>query len=110
MKQMYEYHLKDSENSSFVLKCRAEYDTENSYNTTYYFYDGNEWIKDFIDLDKLSPNNEEENRDFQDFITRVHDFMVHGNLWAELKEMKDKETKTKKAYKISIDAEKVEGF
>lgn len=107
MKETFEYHLEDNENSSFVLKCRAEYDTKNSYNTSYYFYDGRGWLKDFIDLNKLSPETEEANKEFDNFITRVHDFMVHGNLWEELKEIKDNEEVTKDAYKLVIKSKKL---
>ena len=107
MKEKFEYHIRDQENDLFVLKCRAEYDTENSYNTTYFFYDGNEWLKDFIDLSKLSPEESEDNRNFEDFITRVHDYMVHGNIWEEIKEIKDDESVKKDTYKLVINAKKL---
>ena len=38
MKETYEYNIKDENNENFNIKCKAEYDTTNSYNTNYYFY------------------------------------------------------------------------
>ena len=107
MKETYEYTLEDQENETFKIKCRVDYDTTNDYNTDYYFYDGEEWLKDFIDLYKLSPNNEEENKEFEDFITRVHDYMVHGNIWQEIKEVKDQETLNKDTYKLIVKSKKI---
>lgn len=102
MKESYEYTLKDQKNESFYIKCKVDYDTDNAYNTDYYFYDGKEWLKDFIDLHKLSPNNEEEIKDFDEFITRVHDYMVHGNIWEELKDIKDNKIVKKDNYKLIV--------
>lgn len=107
MKEIYEYTIKDQKNSQFNIKCKVEYNTENDYDTTYYFYDGNKWLKDFIDLNKLSPDNEEETREFEDFITRVHDYMVHGNLWQEIKEIKDNEKEIKETYSLEIESKKI---
>ncbi len=107
MKETYEYDIKDQNNGNYIIKSKVEYDTNNAYNVNYYFYDGNKWLKDFIDLNKLSPETEEESKDFEDFITRVHDYMVHGNLWSDLKEMKDDEISEKKPYKLIIKAKKV---
>lgn len=109
MKETYEYNIEDENNENFNIKCKAEYDTTNSYNTNYYFYDGNKWLKDFIDLNKLSPDNEEESKAFEDFITRVHDYMVHGNLWEDLKELDDNKIENKKTYNLVIKAKKIWG-
>ncbi len=107
MIETFEYTIEDQNNEEFNIKCRIEYDTKNSYNTTYYFYDGNTWLKDFIDLDKLSPNEEKESKNFEDFITRMHDYMVHGNMWDELKEIKDNEIVDKDTYNLIIKANKI---
>lgn len=107
MKETYEYTIEDQENQLFNIKCKVEYDTENDYNTDYYFFDGTRWLKDFIDLHKLSPENEEENKDFEDFVTRFHDYMVHGDLWQEIKEIKHDETVTKENYKLVIKSKKL---
>ncbi len=107
MKEVYEYTIEDQTNSSFNIKCKVEYDTTNAYNTDYYFYDGEKWLKDFIDLGKLSPKNEEDKEEFEDFITRVHDYMVHGNIWEEVKEIKDNETVDKENYKLIIKSKKI---
>ena len=107
MKETYEYNIEDQENEEYAIKCRVEYDTTNDYNTDYYFYDGSDWLKDFIDLYKLSPDNEEKTADFEDFITRVHDYMVHGNIWEEIREVKDNETLKKDAYKLVIKSTKI---
>ena len=107
MKETYEYNIEDQNNENFYIKCKVEYDTTNSYNTDYYFHDGNRWLKDFIDLNKLSPNNEEETKNFEDFITRVHDYMVHGNLWDDLREIKDDEIENKDTYNLIIKAKKI---
>ncbi|RAP46161.1 MAG: hypothetical protein BZ135_04135 [Methanosphaera sp. rholeuAM6] len=107
MIETYEYTIEDQENADFNIKCKVEYDSENDYNTNYYFYNGNEWLKDFIDLYKLSPDNEDETKNFDDFITRVHDYMVHGNIWQEIKEIKDNETSNKDAYKLLIKSRKI---
>ena len=40
MKETYEYILSDVDNKSYNIKCKAEYNTENDYDTTYYFFDG----------------------------------------------------------------------
>lgn len=37
MKETYEYILSDVDNKSYNIKCKAEYNTENDYDTTYYF-------------------------------------------------------------------------
>lgn len=107
MKVTYEYKLNSTEYKDYHIKLRVEYNTENDYDTTYYFYDGNDWLKDFIDLDKLSPNEKEAKDNFEDFITKVHDFMVHGNLWEQLKVMEDNEEITKEQYDLKIIANKV---
>lgn len=107
MKETYEYTIEDQENNEFKIKCKVEYDTENEYNTNYYFYDGSKWLKDFIDLHKLSPNDEEKTKDFEEFITRVHDYMVHGDIWTEIKEIKDNEQSQKDAYKLIIKSKKI---
>lgn len=107
MKETYEYTLEDKENKNFTIKCRVDYDTNNAYNTDYYFFDGEEWQKDFIDLHKLSPNNDEENKEFEDYVTRVHDYMVHGNIWQEIKEVKDNETLNKETYKLIVKSKKI---
>lgn len=109
MKETYEYIIEDQNNGDFNIKCKIEYDTDNAYNTTYYFYDGNDWLKDFIDLDKLSPNDEEESKNFEDFVTRVHDYMVHGDMWDELKKINDNETENKDSYGLIIKANKIWG-
>ncbi len=106
MKETYEYTIEDQENESYNIKCKVDYDTNNAYNTDYYFFDGENWLKDFIDLNKLSPSDENETKSFEDFITRVHDYMVHGDLWEELKEVKDNESKNKDAYKLIIKSKK----
>jgi len=107
MKETYEYSIEDQNNEDFNIKCKVEYDTTNPYNTNYYFYDGNRWLKDFIDLNKLSPKDEEENKIFEDFVTRVHDYMVHGNLWDDLKDIKDNETEKKDPYNFIVKANNV---
>ena len=107
MKETYEYNIEDENNENFNIKCKAEYDTTNSYNTNYYFYDGNKWLKDFIDLNKLSPDTEEESKEFEDSITRVDDYMVHGNLWEDLKELDDNKIENKKTYNLVIKAKKI---
>ena len=45
--------------------------------------------------------------EFEDFITRVHDYMVHGNIWEEVKEIKDNETVDKENYKLIIKSKKI---
>lgn len=107
MIETYEYNLTDQENDSFFLKCKVEYDTNNDYNTNYYFFDGDKWLKDFIDLNKLSPNDKASRDEFEDFVTRVHDYMVHGNIWKDLKAMNDKQTTDKEQYKLHIIANKL---
>lgn len=107
MKETYEYNIKDQENESFNMKCKVEYDTENDYDTNYYFYDGEKWLKDFIDLNKLSPENKEDKNKFEDFITRVHDYMVHGTIWKELRVIDDGETLDKEQYKLRITSKKL---
>ncbi|RAP50815.1 MAG: hypothetical protein BZ133_04630 [Methanosphaera sp. SHI613] len=107
MIETYDYILSDVNNDKNNIKCKIEYDTENSYNKTFYFYDGKNWQKDFIDLNKLSPENKEEKNEFDDFVTKVHDFMVHGNLWEQLEAMDDGETITKKQYELEITANKI---
>lgn len=107
MKETYEYTIADQEKEQINIKCKVEYNTENKYDTTYYFYDGTQWLKDFIDLHKLSPDNEEETKDFEDFITRVHDYMVHGNIWQDIKTMKDNEEENKETYKLNIKSKKI---
>ena len=109
MKEIYEYTISDQENEDFNIKCRVEYDTNNAYNTDYYFYDGDKWLKDFIDLYRLSPDNEDENKAFEDFVTRVHDYMVHGDIWQEVKELKDNESINKDSYKLRINSKKIWG-
>ncbi|WP_323737206.1 hypothetical protein PXD04_04480 [Methanosphaera sp. ISO3-F5] len=107
MKETYEYTIEDQENNQYNIKCKVEYNTNNEYDTNYYFYDGSKWLKDFIDLHKLSPDNEEETKEFEDFITRVHDYMVHGNIWQDIKEIKDNEEETKESYKLVIKSKKI---
>ncbi len=107
MIETFEYTIEDQNNENFNIKCKIEYNTNNSYNTTYYFYDGNKWLKDFIDLDKLSPNDEDESKTFEDFVTRVHDYMVHGDMWDELREIGDNEIKNKNTYNLIIKANKI---
>lgn len=107
MKETYEYILSDVDNKSYNIKCKAEYNTENDYDTTYYFFDGDTWHKDFIDLNKISPENKEGKDKFEDFITRIHDYMVHGNLWKELKAMNDHDEISKEQYKLNIIANKL---
>ena len=46
MKETYEYILSDVDNKSYNIKCKAEYNTENDYDTTYYFFDGDTWHKE----------------------------------------------------------------
>lgn len=107
MKETYEYCIEDQENTKFNIKCRVTYDTENDYYGDYYFYDGKEWLKDFIDLYSISPEKEDERKNFEDFITRVHDYMVHGNIWNEIKEMDDNDALKKDSYKLLIKSTKI---
>lgn len=107
MKEIYEYTIEDQKNDKFNIKCKVEYNPINDYDTNYYFYDGNKWLKDFIDLHKLSPDNEEENKDFEEFVSRVHDYMVHGDMWQEIKEIKDNEEENKDAYNLIIKSKKI---
>lgn len=107
MIETYEYILQDEDNELFNIKCKVEYNTENDYDTSYYFFDGTDWLKDFIDLNKLSPENNDDADSFEEFITRVHDYMVHGNIWNELKEIEDKNQINKKQYKLVISANKI---
>lgn len=107
MIETYDYNLSDINNKNNNIKCKIEYDTENSYNKNFYFYDGKNWQKDFIDLNKLSPENKEDQVQFEDFVTKVHDFMVHGNLWEQLEAMEDNEVIIKKQYELEITANKI---
>lgn len=107
MKVTYEYKLMDINEKTNMIKCKIEYNTENDYDTTYYFFDGTNWQKDFIDLNKLSPSDKEDKNKFDDFVTKVHDFMVHGNLWEQLKAMDDNQTITKEQYKLEITSKKI---
>lgn len=107
MKVTYEYELSSTDYEEYNINLRVEYNTENDYDTTYYFFDGTDWQKDFIDLGKLSPKKEEDKNQFEDFITKVHDFMVHGNLWEQLKAMEDNEEIVKQQYSLKIIAKKI---
>lgn len=107
MKETYEYILTDMENELFNVKCRVEYNTKNAYDTNYYFFDGDNWHKDFIDLNKLSPESREDKDKFEDFVTRMHDYMVHDNFWDELKSIDNEDILTKKQYNLIITAKKV---
>lgn len=107
MIEIYEYTLTNTTNDKNNIKCKIEYDTENAYNKTFYFYDGTNWQKDFIDLNKLSPEDKEEKNQFEDFVTKVHDFMVHGNLWEQLENLTDGEEITKEQYDLKIIAQKL---
>ena len=46
-------------------------------------------------------------KEFEDFITRVHDYMVHGNLWEDLKELDDNKIENKITYNLVIKAKKI---
>ncbi len=107
MEEIYEYCIQDQDNTNFNIKCRIKSNTENSYDTTYYFFDGERWLKDFIDLSKIEPSKKEDKNNFEEFITRIHDYMVHGNLWDDIKEIKD-ETKTNDKYNLIIKSDKIE--
>ncbi len=107
MKVTYEYKISSTDYEEYDINLRVDYNTENDYDTTYYFFDGSEWQKDFIDLGKLSPKKEEDKNQFDDFITKVHDFMVHGNLWEQLKVMEDNEEIIKEQYALRIVAKKL---
>jgi len=105
MIETYTYKISDKNNENNMIKCKIEYDTNNNYNTNYYFCNGTEWMKDFIDLDKLSSNTDDP-KTFDEFITKVHDFMVHGNLWEELKKVDDGQEINKESYELVIKARK----
>jgi len=107
MIETYEYLIKDQKNEKFTLNIKVDYDTENEYNTTYYFPDGEKWIKDFIDIDTLSPEDEKEKELFQEFITKIHDYMVHGNLNDQLRAMEDEEVIIKNNYELVLNAKKI---
>ena len=107
MIETYEYLVKDQKNEKFSLNIKVEYDTENEYNTTYYFHDGEKWLKDFIDIDTLSPEDEVEKESFQEFITKIHDYMVHGNLNDQLRAMEDEEVINKDQYGLVLSAKKI---
>lgn len=107
MKETYDYILTDMNNESFNIKCRVEYNTENAYDTNHYFFDGDNWYKDFIDLNKLSPESKEDNDNFEDFVTGIHDYMIHDNFWDELKSIDNGDILTKKQYNLIITAKKV---
>lgn len=110
MKEIYVYTIEDQDNDNFNIKCKVEYDTNNAYNTDYYFCDGDKWLKDFIDLHKISPDNDADKKDFENFFTQVHDYMVHGNLWEEIRDMKDNEIMNKEAYNLVIKSKKIWGI
>ncbi len=107
MYERYEYNIKDLTNPSSNVLCRVEYNPDNSYDTNHYFYDNTTWHKDFIDLYKLSPEDSSLQDDFEEFITNVHDFMVHGNIWDEIKELDDGQTKEIEQYNIVVTAKKI---
>lgn len=107
MIETYDYILTDTNNDNNNIQCKVEYDTENSYNKTFYFFDGKNWQKDFIDLSKLAPENKKDKNEFENFVTKVHDFMVHGNLWEQLEAMEDGESITKTQYDLEISANKI---
>ncbi|OED30909.1 hypothetical protein [Methanosphaera sp. WGK6] len=102
MKETYEYTITDFDEKTFNIKCKITYNTENDYDTDYYFFDGNNWQKDFIDLNKLSPENKADQDKYEEFITRVHDYMVHGALWEDLRNEKDNDEIQKDQYKLNI--------
>ncbi len=107
MYDKYEYKIMDLNNKTLNILCRAEYNPENSYDTNYYFFDNDSWYKDFIDLHKLEPEDTTLKDDFEDFVTNVHDFMVHGDMMDELKSIEDNQTIEKDEYKIIITATKI---
>lgn len=102
MKQKNQYTIKDQNNENYFIRCCVETDPENTYDTTYYFHDTDNWIKDFIDITKLAPTDKQQREEFDTFITHIHDYMVHGNLWEDLSEIKpNTETKNDK-YQVII--------
>ena len=106
MKKIVEYNLKNIDDDNHI-RCQVEYNTENDYDTTYYFFDGKDWQKDFIDLNKLTPENKDEQEAFEDFVTNVHDYMVHGSLWDDLKKMDLTEKIINDDYNLEITAKQI---
>ncbi len=104
MIKTYQYTIRDENNDEFTLDCKIEYDTDNTYNTNYYFYDGTTWHKDFIDLEKTSPKDNNLKDEFEEYITRLHDYMVHGTIWEDLRNMEDNSEITKTQFNLVINS------
>ena len=107
MYETYQYNIINSEDESLKIQCRVEYNPENAYDVNHYFYNGNEWLKEFIDLNLLSPSDIEEKKVFDKFIKQVHDYMVHGPFWQDLEKIEDGQEIIKDQYSLKITATKL---
>ncbi|MCD7781552.1 MAG: hypothetical protein LUG89_02495 [Methanosphaera sp.] len=106
MYEIYEYIITNMDESQ-QIRCRVEYNPENAYDVNHYFYNGSQWLKEFIDLNILSPEDDEEKKLFDEFITQVHDYMVHGTIWEDLEKLDDNEELVKNTYNLKITAKRI---
>lgn len=97
-----QYIIEDIDDAKYNIKCCVKSNPENSYDTTYYFHDGDRWIKDFIDITKLSPEDKDEKDKFDEFITHLHDYIVHDHFWEDLAEIEVGESLKSEEYKVVI--------